>query len=964
MTIRLLPLYLHRVRRIAVLCASMVCLVLFCVAGALADGTVAGKVTDAADGSPLIGAMVMVEGRAVGTTTNTDGEFRLAGLPAGPIRLVFRYLGYESVSRDVTIPEKDVVTLNATLRTAVLEGEEITVTGQLRGQMEAINQQVTSTTITNVVSRDRIQELPDNNAAESIGRLPGVSVQRDAGEGTKIIMRGMSAKYNPITIEGQKIPATDAADRSVDLTMISSDMLAGIEVAKANTADKDGDAIGGTVNFEMKKADPAFATDVKMQGGYSRQARSYENYRTSVRVSDRFLDQLFGVLVEGNFQRAQRPSDEFTADYSVLGADLNVADASLVNRAELRDRYGANVVLDYVLGNGSLKLSSLYSRTQRDETLRRIRYRVANSLTDYSIRKKLTNLDLFTNILSGNHNFDVLNVRWSANYALTRQNTPFSHESHFEENNSFTSQITNQGPAAALAQAKNQLDLAYFRYDYVSQQKIRDRDFAGQVDLTIPLALSPSLSTNLKFGGKYKDKSRDVDNTGFETESNGPGNMLMKLFPGRWLKTADNKDLMSMMNFVDPNASIDQFLSGSYRFATMLSMDKLQSFYEEFKDFRRASDNRRFYFQDYMAEQDDYVAEERITAGYVMAEIKLGSWLTFMPGVRYERTVNSYRTRFGDVVRDDNTGDVISVSGQDTVGTLSYEDLLPMIHLKFSVTDWADIRLAATKSITRPDYQHLVPRRRIDGDNLEAYFGQPYIGRIRADNYDVAFSMYNHYLGLFSIGGFYKVVKDIDYIKQSRIKFYAPGDTVGTTYTLFQPANLPEPSKVWGIEVELQSNLRFLPSPFDGLVINCNFSRIHSETVLPFVRTQRESRPPFRVTFVDTSRVIPMPGQSDLIANLSLGYEKGDFSGRISWIYQSNALKTIDSDDQKADGYTDDYSRWDLTLQYKLPWHIGVMLSVNNLTNVPDRSFTSSKGFPTEEKYFGWNADLGLRFEL
>jgi outer membrane receptor protein involved in Fe transport len=106
-----------------------------------------------------------------------------------------------------------------------------------------------------------------------------------------------------------------------------------------------------------------------------------------------------------------------------------------------------------------------------------------------------------------------------------------------------------------------------------------------------------------------------------------------------------------------------------------------------------------------------------------------------------------------------------------------------------------------------------------------------------------------------------------------------------------------------------------------------------------------------------------MPGQSDRIANLTIGYEKGKFSARLSLIYQSNALAVI-GETAEVDGYTDDYKRWDLTLQYKLPWHASVMLSINNLTNLPDRSYTSVMRYPTEEKYYGWTADLGLRFEF
>ncbi len=83
--------------------------------------------------------------------------------------------------------------------------------------------------------------------------LPGVAIQRDAGEATKVVVRGLSPKFNSVTINGVRIPATDPSDRSVDLSMISQDILAGIEVFKALTPDMDADAIGGTIKSCHKK---------------------------------------------------------------------------------------------------------------------------------------------------------------------------------------------------------------------------------------------------------------------------------------------------------------------------------------------------------------------------------------------------------------------------------------------------------------------------------------------------------------------------------------------------------------------------------------------------------------------------------------------------------------------------------------------------------------------------------------
>ena len=102
-----------------------------------------------------------------------------------------------------------------------IEGETVVVTAQASGQNAAINQQLASNTVTNVVSAARIQELPDANAAESVGRLPGVSVLRSGGEGTQIVIRGLQPKYNNVTVDGVRMASSNPNDRSVDLSMIS-----------------------------------------------------------------------------------------------------------------------------------------------------------------------------------------------------------------------------------------------------------------------------------------------------------------------------------------------------------------------------------------------------------------------------------------------------------------------------------------------------------------------------------------------------------------------------------------------------------------------------------------------------------------------------------------------------------------------------------------------------------------------
>jgi outer membrane receptor protein involved in Fe transport len=204
-----------------------------------AQGTIRGVITDSTSNDQLVGANVILLGTALGSATDLEGEYRISKVPAGNYKLKVSYVGYFSKELDITVLENKTLEVNVNLKPDIIEGEEIVVTGQAVGQVAAINQQLTSNTIINVVSEEKIQELPDANAAEAIGRLPGVSISRSGGEANKIILRGLSDKYTSVTLDGVKIPSTDAQERGIDLSAISQSSLAGIELYKALTADKD-----------------------------------------------------------------------------------------------------------------------------------------------------------------------------------------------------------------------------------------------------------------------------------------------------------------------------------------------------------------------------------------------------------------------------------------------------------------------------------------------------------------------------------------------------------------------------------------------------------------------------------------------------------------------------------------------------------------------------------------------------
>ena len=97
-----------------------------------------------------------------------------------------------------------------------LKDKRFVVSSQASGQKSAINEQINSRTIKNVVSAEKIRELPDASAATAISRLPGVSLEG----GDKIVLRGIKASMNSITVNGIQLPSTSMNDRATNLGYI------------------------------------------------------------------------------------------------------------------------------------------------------------------------------------------------------------------------------------------------------------------------------------------------------------------------------------------------------------------------------------------------------------------------------------------------------------------------------------------------------------------------------------------------------------------------------------------------------------------------------------------------------------------------------------------------------------------------------------------------------------------------
>jgi TonB-dependent receptor len=967
-------------------------LLLCCAVTTIAQNAVLiGKITDAATQEGLGFATISLPEKTIGAVADAEGNYRIANIPPGSHIVRVSYTGYKSFERSLEFVGGQTRTENFTLGESVVIGKEIMITAQAIGQQAAINQQIASNTIVSVISREKLQELPDQNAAESLGRLSGVAVQRDAGEGQKVAIRGLSPRFASVTINGERIPSTDGDDRSVDLSMVSPDMLSGVELFKAIRPDMDGDAVGGTVNFTVKKADKGFKGEVRMFGGYNGLTENAGPWRGSATLSNRFFKNKLGVLFTGNFQRADRSSNNLEGSYyfsDIVGdsAIIRASAVTLTDQLETRERYGASMTTDYALKKGFIVLNSFWGNTERDVLRRRRSFRSAEGQQELSIREFQQNIRLLSNSLSGEHNFGPIALTWRGSYSATLQETPWSLDMRFRETAALTfDHDDSKGPETLVKGYKNNLNEMLLHDSRFSPQEVTDYNGTSQLDLRYNFSLLEKISGYLKVGGKYRQNGRTRDNTQLLSQpylaaENYPGqnpdrfllNSSKRAYLTNFMTDYTNPDFLGGDYSIFPSENTqfvvtpDNFNAETYNgfwgtnyragdtlnYTGHIDMDKVRAFYDEYK-------MQYDTFQEVDAE--DYRGTEKVYAGYLMGEFNIGKKMMLMGGVRYENTRQDYKS-VSFALQDPEDGNTSTQRPPvNTRAASGYVEWLPMVHLRYKFKPWFDVRLAATKTLNRPDFFSLVPWEIISPQNPPRISrGRPDLKHTTAWNYDAFVYFYNTY-GLFTVGGFWKNLQNIDVQSRSTI---IGGPYAG--YQLNQPINLPGTSTVKGLEIDFQSNLRSLRGWWKGIILGANVTIARSETQIPFFEIKQTfdpNTPPFFFTeVIDTVRAGRVPGQANLIGNVQLGYELKGFSGRISMSYQGNSLARV-GERTELDAFTDRSIRWDFAAQQKLTRYWAVFLNLNNLSNQPEAAFIGNSNFSSEREVFGLTGEVGLRYK-
>jgi TonB-dependent receptor len=938
-------------------------------------GTLRGTITDRVTKEPLIGATIAITGTAIGAVADVQGNYTLLALTPGKKKFTISFVGYQAQEVEAEVIANQTTELSIALQIDSKVMDEVVVTAQALGQAAAINQQISASTIINVVSKDKIRELPDQNAAETVGRISGIYVQRDAGEGQKVVVRGLAPRFNNVMINGLRIPSTDPNDRSVDLSMISPDMLSGIEVFKALRPDQDGDAIGGAVNFQVKKAaaEPEFFST--LQYGYNGQDRELGQYKGTLNASKRFLNNKLGVVGTANYQRANRSSDQLRAEYSFLEQDIfgqsliEPAELTLADITEVRKRYGGSLVFDYKLPNGSISWSNLFGRTDRDEVRRRRRYRWNEQRQEFDIRDRVGNTDVISSALNGEHRLGKkLELTWQGSYSRSAQDNPLVYETRFRELSAFNSagvNLVDQSVDSVTTLARNNLSETWMNLVSLDTDKIVESAITAQADVKYPFRFREKTGGFVKFGLKYRDNERARERErlvgNFFSATSGEIRDFLLAFPNLYQRVPSNGGI-AMSNFLT-GPTAENFLNGDYFMGPGsgetngpgLSRSATSSLIRNMNALNYLS-------KDFLSDIDDNTSREQIFAAYGMTEFEIAQKLLVLAGLRFERTITSYRGNFMTSGIDFDDGSAFQQVVRDSVGSRNYNEFLPMLHLRYRVATGVDIRAAATRTLSRPDFTNLIPFRRINDSEQTIQQANPQLKQIRAWNYDLSLALYNNN-GLITIGGFYKRLHNVDYLRTfTRL---LPPDDPFVGYTINSPENSQGFTTIVGGEIDLQANFRFLPEPFNGLILSANATVLDSETFYPFIpEPQRLATRPFTAfPVLDAFRVGRAPRQANLISNVSIGYEKKGFSGRLSMVYQGDTFTALGTR-PTLDAFQQGNTRLDLALKQKINKLMKVYFNCNNITNAAEISFLGEKGRRTAEDYYGFTADLGIQIQF
>lgn len=786
--------------------------------------------------------------------------------------------------------------------------ERVEVVGQAASIDQALQEQKNSDSIESVVHADAVGQLPDDNAAEALQRVPGLSVERDQGEGRFVSVRGLAPDLNSVTINGTLVPAPESDRRAVALDVLPSELVQSLSVVKSLTPDMDANSLGGTIEVESLSAfdhDGLFYT-LSSEASYDTNVDK-ASPKLSGAISDRFSlgDGVDNFGVATAFSQQKR---KFGSDNVETGGAWDFEDGERLEELEMRDyaitreRTGFGLNFDYQADDYSnYYLRTLYSKFKDTETRNAagVEFDDAQATGERgdaegwrSLKSREETQVIQSYVFGGERIIDLWTVSAQAGYSQATEKNPGGIASA-----KFVGDFSDVGfdgtETPSLSAGSAFYDPSSFSLDKVEWEKVDSKD--DEKNIRLDLARDYDWAGNaaqVKFGGKLSRRK----------------------------KTSDT-DVWVYDDF--SGVSLDGLQSGSVdyslgNFGNGISASAIENLI--------GSLDRSQFYDEEESRINDFTMHEDINAAYLMNTLDVDDW-RFIAGLRYEGTEFEAK---GTGLRDGVY--------EDSHSKNRYEHWLPGLHARYQLSPSTAIRAAWTNTVVRPTFGQLSPGFTIDGD--EASFGNPDLKPLESMNFDLGIE---HYMGRAGVLSGFVFYKDID-------NFIYNTDLAGTgAWADFDEALSyanGDSAKLYGLELAYSQKFDWLPAPWNGLLVGANLTLSKSDASIEGQGSKRS---------------IDLPNQSDTVGNFMVGWENERFNLRVAANYKSSYLYEIGSvQDKRQDLYVDGQMFVDVKAGYFITPELQLTLEAANITDESYYVYTGSRRYNSQYEEYGPTYTIGL----
>lgn len=883
-------------------------------------GRVVGRIIDAASGQGLTDVAVQLVGTKLGAMSGVDGRFTIAGVPAGTVTLFARRIGYQPKTvTGLFIDAGKTLEQNISLSTATMQLSAVTVSAAAeRGSVsEALDQQRISVGVVSSVTAEQIQKSPDGNAAQTVQRISGVSVQ----DGKYVFVRGLGERYTTSSLNGARVPSPEPEKRVVPLDLFPSGLLQTITTTKTFTPDQPGDFSGASVDIKTREFPAERTYSLSVGTGYAQTAtgkallvgQTTGGEKWGMVNEKRELPQLLREV--GNLQGLNLNQGDKNLLVSQFRNAWTPTSATAAPNSSAAVSVGGNdpVLFGHRLG---YLFSGTYSRVT-DVKADQVR-----ALADRGpVKGSTVEIDRFSGSSSSQ------GVLWGG---LANLSTMIGGSSRLMFNGMYNRTADNNARVETGSFENEGIEARIQRMQYVERSM-----FSTQLTGEFQIGERHTLDVSGTVSGVTRD---EPDRTEFvqaieRTAGGAPRYLWLNTGNGGSVRTFSSLDETNrearanyLFKFGAQAARQHQVKAGvllrstardagttAYGLSAATAPNSVRELAPE-QIFDGRFGNASLFDIAPLSQGGSYDAADDLFAGYLMTDWALTERVRVIAGARYER-------------------DALDVSALSTLGspiavTKRWNDLLPSLAVNATLGNNQQLRLSASRTLARPEYRELSPIKSRDVLNGDDTQGNDQLERTRIINVDARWEWYPSASEVLSAAVF---AKQFD-LPIERV-YRAAGS--GTRTVIYVNA---DKATNYGLEIEARKSLDALANVLEGFSIFANVTLMQSEISLGD-GTQASA----------TNLKRAMVGQAPYVLNTGLSWSSRAGSASATLLFN----RVGDRIDAAGDSPLPDVierARNVVDLSVRLPLMKGVSMRLDG-KNLLDAPYRTTQGTVTREEY-------------